>query len=159
MGTVAIPQGATFQPLSQGPNGSVQIPQGATLQALSHEGEQTNDVGNTVIVPKSGESFLDTIKRAGQYGKTVTPQQINAQMATAPKKVAQVLTAAPVIGAAGAALGPTAEAAAPVAKAAASWSAAHPLWSAFGYHVARELGIPLPKVLDVMSKFHGEGTP
>jgi len=49
-------------------------------------GQITNDVGNTVIVPKEGESFSDTMKRAAAYGKTVTPQQINAELATAPKK-------------------------------------------------------------------------
>jgi len=66
-------------------------------------GQITNDVGNTVIVPKENESFADTMKRAAAYGKTVTPQQINAELATAPKKAATVLAAAPVIGAAGAA--------------------------------------------------------
>ncbi len=64
-------------------------------------GQITNDVGNTVIVPKEGESFADTMKRAAAYGKTVTPQQINAELATAPKKAATVLAAAPAIGAAG----------------------------------------------------------
>jgi len=63
-------------------------------------GQITNDVGNTVIVPKENESFADTMKRAAAYGKTVTPQQINAELATAPKKAATVLAAAPVIGAA-----------------------------------------------------------
>jgi glycerate kinase len=67
----------------------------------STAGTQTNDVGNTVIVPKPGESFDDTMQRAAQYGKTVTPSQINAELATAPKKAAEVLAAAPVIGAAG----------------------------------------------------------
>jgi len=66
-------------------------------------GQITNDVGNTVIVPKEGESFADTMKRAAAYGKTVTPQQINAELATAPKKAAEVLAAAPIIGAGGAA--------------------------------------------------------
>jgi len=66
-------------------------------------GQLTNDVGNTVIVPKEGENFADTMKRAASYGKTVTPQQINAELVTAPKKAATVLAAAPVIGAAGAA--------------------------------------------------------
>jgi hypothetical protein len=33
---------------------------------------------------------------------------------------------------------------------------AHPFYTAFAYHVARELGIPLPKVLDLFSKFAGE---
>lgn len=100
MGSVAIPQGATLQPLQAS---SVPIPQGATLQALVGPGEQTNDVGNKVIVPRDGESFADTMKRAAAYGKTVSPEQINAEMATAPTKVAQTLGAAPLIGAVGAA--------------------------------------------------------
>jgi hypothetical protein len=72
---------------------------GKVVQAA--QGQVRNDVGNTVIVPKEGESFADTMQRAAAYGRTVTPQQINAEMATAPKKVAQTLVAAPAIGAAG----------------------------------------------------------
>ncbi len=53
-------------------------------------GEQTNDVGNTVIVPKEGESFADTMKRAAAQGKKTTPEQINKELATAPEKVAEV---------------------------------------------------------------------
>jgi hypothetical protein len=71
--------------------------------AQQQTGQVTNDVGNTVIVPKEGESFADTMKRAAAYGKTVTPQQINAEVRTMPGKAATVLAAAPVIGAAGAA--------------------------------------------------------
>jgi hypothetical protein len=64
-------------------------------------GQQTNDVGNTVIVPQDGESFQDTMRRAAAYGKTVTPGQINAEMRTAPAKAAETLAAAPAIGAVG----------------------------------------------------------
>ena len=64
-------------------------------------GQQTNEVGNTVIVPKDGENFSDTMKRASAQGKKTTPEQINREVATMPKKVATVLTAAPAIGAAG----------------------------------------------------------
>jgi len=39
---------------------------------------------------------------------------------------------------------------------AAAAAKAHPFYTAFAYHVARELGIPLPKVLDLFSKFGGE---
>jgi hypothetical protein len=66
-------------------------------------GRVTNDVGNTVIVPKPGESFADTMKRAAAQGGTVTQDQINREMATAPRKVATTLAAAPAIGAGGAA--------------------------------------------------------
>ena len=62
-------------------------------------GEQINDVGNRVIVPAEGESFASTLQRAAAYGKTVTQEQSNKEMATAPKKAATVLAAAPAIGA------------------------------------------------------------
>jgi hypothetical protein len=63
-------------------------------------GQVRNDVGNTVIVPKDDESFADTMKRAANYGKTVTQPQIDAEMKSAPAKVAETLVAAPTIGAA-----------------------------------------------------------
>ena len=66
-------------------------------------GAQVNDVGNLVITPRSGESFADTMQRAAAYGKTVTPEQINAEVRTMPAKAAETLAAAPVIGAGGAA--------------------------------------------------------
>lgn len=66
-------------------------------------GTMTNDVGNTVITPKPGESFADTMKRAAAYGKTVTQDQLNKEEATMPGKAATVLAAAPAIGAGGAA--------------------------------------------------------
>lgn len=43
------------------------------------------------------------MQRAAAYGRTVTPQQISAEMRTAPAKVAETLAAAPIIGAGGAA--------------------------------------------------------
>jgi hypothetical protein len=70
-------------------------------QPQDNSGTVRNDVGNKVIVPKPGESFEDTMQRAAAYGKTVTPTQINAELATAPTKAAEALVAAPVIGAAG----------------------------------------------------------
>lgn len=63
-------------------------------------GEVTNDVGNTVIVPKPGEPFADTMKRAAAYGQTVTPQQVNSELATVPKKSATVALSALLGGAA-----------------------------------------------------------
>ena len=65
-------------------------------------GEITNDVGQKVIVPKDGESFQDTMRRAVQYHQSLTPEQqkaaINAETATIPKKAAQTIAAAPAIG-------------------------------------------------------------
>ena len=68
-------------------------------------GEQINDVGNKVITPIEGESFASTLQRAAAYGRSITQQPdkgasvINKEMATAPKKAATVLAAAPAIGA------------------------------------------------------------
>lgn len=128
---------------------------------ITGPGEELNDVGNKVITPIEGESFSDTMKRAAAYGKTVTQAQINAEMRSAPKKVAQTLIAAPSIGLGGAAAlaapGEAAAAAPTVGRAAvvaSKWASAHPVAAAMGYHLARELGIPLPKILDVMSKFN-----
>jgi len=71
--------------------------------AAAHSGQMTNDVGNTVIVPKPGESFSDTMARAAQQGRATTQDQINKEVATAPGKAATVLAAAPLAGAGGAA--------------------------------------------------------
>lgn len=57
-------------------------------------GEQSNDLGLPVVVSKDGESFSDTMKRGAAYGKTVAPEQINKELATAPEKSAEVLGAA-----------------------------------------------------------------
>jgi hypothetical protein len=65
-------------------------------------GEITNDVGQKVIVPKDGESFSDTMKRAVAYHKSLTPEQqqaaLDAEAETMPKKTAQTLGAAATIG-------------------------------------------------------------
>ena len=93
--TAAQPQGDVFD--------RVIAEQQQQAPPSSVSGEQTNDVGNKVIAPKEGESFADTMKRAADYGKAVTPGQVNAEVRTMPGKAATVLAAAPVIGAAGAA--------------------------------------------------------
>ena len=128
---------------------------------ITGPGEQLNEIGNKVIVPKEGEDFDTTMRRAAAYGKTVMPQQINAEMATAPKKAGQVMLGSLLGGAAFPATVAAGEAVAPVlvpaAKAVTAWTTAHPVAAAMGYHIARELGIPLPKILDVMSKFQAEG--
>lgn len=102
------PPGFTLDQPSAAPSQSVNAipppPPGFTLDKTPVPGEQTNDIGKTVIVPKEGESFQDTMKRAAQYGSTVTQKDINEEGATAPKKVAQSLGAAAGIGVAGPAL-------------------------------------------------------
>lgn len=67
----------------------------------SDTGERTNDVGNTLIVPKEGEEFGDTMARAAAQGKKTTPEMINKEVATMPEKVTRTLVAAPLLGAGG----------------------------------------------------------
>jgi len=66
-------------------------------------GEIVSDIGQKVIVPKDGESFADTLKRAVAYHKSLTPGQqkaaLDAETKTMPKKAAQTLGAAATIGA------------------------------------------------------------
>jgi hypothetical protein len=57
-------------------------------------GEQINDVGNPVTVPKEGESFSDTIRRGVARYQQMTPDQrqqaISKETATIPAKVAEM---------------------------------------------------------------------
>ncbi|HEX3740041.1 MAG TPA: hypothetical protein VHV29_09980 [Terriglobales bacterium] len=96
-GGQAAPQQAASQPSDNPFDVPLQSEQNASA------GQVTNDVGNTVIVPKNGEPFADTMKRAANQGGKTTQPQIDAEMATAPRKATEVLGAAPVIGAVGAA--------------------------------------------------------
>ena len=56
-------------------------------------GEITNDVGQKVIVPKDGESFSDTMRRAVAYHKSLTPEQqkaaLDAEAKTIPAKAVE----------------------------------------------------------------------
>ena len=75
---------------------------GSQSEDPSQTGYLTNDVGNRVIVPKDGESFSDTVKRAIQYHKSLTPEQqqdaMQREVATMPEKTAETLGAAAGIG-------------------------------------------------------------
>ena len=99
-----------------------------------------------MITPKPGESFSNTMQRAAAYGKTVTPTQVNAELATAPAKAAQVVMAAPAIGALGAAglsvgdalpsvLAHTTEG----VRAIGTWANANPVQAYLVYNLLREL--------------------
>ena len=103
------------------------------------KGEVTNDVGNGVTIPLPGEAFRDTMKRAA--ARKVTQEQIDKEVGTMPGKVATVLGAAPVIGAAG-----TAALAAPglapeAAEALTNLAKAHPVIAAIVKKGAEGLGI------------------
>lgn len=97
-------QAATVQASDNGnPFSEPLLSEKAEAQATgSDTGTVKNDVGNNVIVPKDGESFADTMKRAAASGATVTQEQIDKGLATAPKKTAEVLAAAPALGFGGA---------------------------------------------------------
>jgi hypothetical protein len=110
-----LPEGYSLEQPSAPPQQQQQpgdLPPGYTLekpgQATSTPGEIKNDVGNTVIVPKDGESYLDTIKRAVAHSNSMTAEQHQAafdkEVKTMPGKAATVLGAAPLIGAGGAAV-------------------------------------------------------
>jgi len=117
-------------------------------------GEIVNDVGNKVIVPKDGESFADTMKRAVAYHKSLTPAQqqaaIDKEVATMPKKTAQTLGAAATIGVVGPAMfaapGELAEAVPSVlthtvegVKAIGAWAAKNPVQAYLLYNVIKDL--------------------
>jgi len=117
-------------------------------------GEITNDVGQKVIVPKDGESFSDTVKRAVAYHKSLTPEQqqaaLDAEAKTAPKKAIQTLGAAATIGAVGPAVmalpGEIAEAVPSVlthtiegVKAIGTWAAKNPVQAYLLFQVMKEI--------------------
>ena len=91
-------------------------------QQATAPGEQRDELGNKWIVPiegsryRSDESFASTLQRGVEYGKTVTPQQIQEETKSAARKAPLALAAGPVMAAAqlaipvaaGAALAPTA---------------------------------------------------
>lgn len=139
------------------------------------EGQQVNDVGNTIIVPKEGESYQDTIKRAVEHYKAMPKaelqERINREEARMPSKIGQTLAAAPAIGAGGSAilslpgevLG-TARAVLPKVipatiagvKAIGEWAESHPTQARILYYVIRDTAVgaaaikaikeyPLPK--------------
>lgn len=130
---IPVPQGAVVDPSAGAiqhptPFGKpVPLPPGASLQSetnlpASEEpteyndqarklGYFVNDVGNKVIVPKDGEEFADTMKRATQHGKLLVDHQgnltaqgndeFNREESTMPEKTGETLGAAATIGVAG----------------------------------------------------------
>lgn len=64
-------------------------------------GTLVNGDGSFTVHPLDGESFADTMKRAANAGKAVTPEVIQSQTKKGLKEAPAVLAAAPVMGAAG----------------------------------------------------------
>lgn len=113
-----------------------------------------NDVGQKVIVPKDGESFADTLKRAVAYHKSLSPAQqqaaLDAETKTMPKKAAQTLAAAAAVGTVGPAMlaapGEIAEAVPAVlthtidgVKAIGAWAGRNPVQAYLLYNVIKDL--------------------
>jgi hypothetical protein len=128
-------------------------------------GEITNDVGNTVIVPKDGESFADTMKRATTRWKSLKPEQqqsaIDKETATMPKKTAETLGAAATIGVLGPATlaipGEIAEAVPSVlthtiegVKAIGAWATKNPVQAYLLFQVMKELVPGAKKAMGVV---------
>ena len=117
-------------------------------------GEITNDVGQKVIVPKDGESFSDTMKRAVAYHKSLTPEQqqaaLDAEAKTMPAKTLEAGIGGPLAAvgsyAAGAML-PVGAAALPSVlmhtvegvKALNAWAIKNPVQAILLYHAVKEL--------------------
>jgi len=129
-------------------------PKAPTTNDPRKTGEITNDVGQKVIVPKDGESFADTLKRAVAYHKSLSPAQqqaaLDAETATIPTKTAQTLGAAATIGVVGPAMlaapGEIAEAVPSVlthtvegVKAIGAWAAKNPVQAYLLYNVIKDL--------------------
>lgn len=121
-------------------------------------GEITNDVGQKVIVPKDGESFSDTMKRAVAYHKSLTPEQqqaaLDAETKTIPAKALEAGIGGPLaavgsyaagaMGIAGA--GAVADALPSVimhttegVKALNAWALKNPVSAILLYHAVKEL--------------------
>jgi hypothetical protein len=143
------------------PTGDVRwIPEDSLPQARSAGGTVVHDDGSFQVTPMAGESFADTMKRAANAGKSVSPEVLRSQTIKGLKEAPAVLAAAPVAGFAGAgaltAVGAAGGMAPQALKASIEAVKAHPFAStAIALHFAREVGIPVPKSLDKLNKFLG----
>lgn len=151
--------------LDQALQAAAQDAQPQTVNDPRQSGEIINDVGQKVIVPKNGESFSDTLKRAVAYHNSLTPEQrkaaLDAETKTMPKKVAQTLGAAATIGTVGPALlaapGEIAEAVPSVlthtiegVKAIGAWAAKNPVQAYLLYQVMKDLVPGAKKAIGVI---------
>ena len=117
-------------------------------------GEITNDVGQKVIVPKDGESFSDTMKRAVAYHKSLTPEQqqaaLDAEAKTIPAKALEAGIGGPLAAVGSYAAGamvPVGAAALPSVlmhtvegvKALNAWAIKNPVQAILLYHAVKEL--------------------
>lgn len=149
------PSGSSPNPATAG---GVDLSGGMVAQADSSDpgqsGEFTNDEGTTFIVPKDGEEFPDTLKRAVARWKGLSPEQRQDQMSRETShpaaKAAKTLAVAAGLGLAGpAALAGAGEAGAAIpsvlahttagVKAIGTWAAANPVQAYIVYNLLKEL--------------------
>jgi hypothetical protein len=131
---------------------------GSQSEDPSQTGYEEHPDGYRIIVPKEGESFSDTVKRAIQYHQSLTPEQqkdaMNREMAHPVRKVAKTLGVAAGIGVAGPAalagageIGGAAADALPSVlphtiegvKAIGAWAAKNPVQAYIAFQVLKEL--------------------
>jgi hypothetical protein len=115
---------------------------------------QYSPVNAGIKRPDLGEQYREDTK-AGPFTKPGAAEAAT-NVGTEGLKTAVLATAAGVTaGGTGLATGAVeaAPAVAGAVGASARWAIKNPIVAGLGYHIARELGIPLPKVLDVLSKF------
>ena len=158
-----VPSAAQSDPFAE--FGGVKVSAQDTKPDPSQTGEIVNDVGNKVIVPKKGEGFADTMKRAVQYHNSLTPEQrqaaIDKETATMPKKTAQTLGAAATIGTLGPAAlavpGEIAEAVPSVfahtvegVKAIGTWAGKNPVQAYLLFQLMKELVPGAKKAMGVI---------
>jgi uncharacterized protein YbjQ (UPF0145 family) len=114
--------------------------------------DATLSAGASVPKPRADEPYDE--KNTGSLGDLIggKPGAYESHVNQTPGEVlghlgkAAVATGAGVVGAGAAAeIGP-------VATAVTHFVTAHPIAVGFAYHIARELGVPLPKMLDLLSK-------
>jgi hypothetical protein len=110
------------------PAGQAGVPQGLQGQSLQQR---------FPIVPQQDEDFSQTMQRAAQAGKTVTPEELQGQAIQGAKMAPAVLAGAGAMGAVGAAalagpgevpgvIGQAATKAIPYVKGIGTWAEAHP---------------------------------
>ena len=143
------------------PQGDVRWIPGDSLDGARRAGGTVvHDDGSFQVTPLEGESFSATMQRAANAGKSVTPEVLRSQGIKALKEAPLVMAAAPVAGFAGASaltgVGAMGGMAPQALKASIDAIKAHPFAStAIALHFAREVGIPVPKSLDILNKFLG----
>jgi hypothetical protein len=119
------------------------------------------------LMQRPGEDYSEFMARAVEAGKHVTQKQIEEETRNNVKGILPTLVSSALAGPAmlGTEVGLTeaggvaatgGQAALKAAPHVVKFAVDHPVATAFAYHLAREMGIPLPKILDMLTKVSGE---